>query len=1049
MPQIYNHAVMTDDGIRLLTKAQAGEINIQFTRMAAGDGAYTEEEKSPAALQKLKGLKSQKNSYALSSVQMASDNSVKLSALITNQDPSTGDALVTEGYYINEIGLYAREKGGGDSTEVLYSISVTAAENGDYMPPYNGHSPAQIVQEYYAAVSNSAEVSIDVDSMGAVLLTDGDASNVTVTFQQAAERAGVEPGDDLATAFGKLAKYCSDLADVAFSGNYSDLKGRPSNATAISAGFLSDADKRKLDGIDAGAQVNSITGVKGAAETSYRTGNVDITTENIGAAGVGELTSVWAAHGLSTAGWNRIAKCFFYGRDSSCMISVKRNWSSDSGESHKVQLMAVYSQAVFKSVYDKSHTKLISKIRAVKIENDIYIDVFYNSSSNNPCIFVIEDIMTSSANDRWKLLDSVQVVPETATGETVLATMDFEANSWIPDKYGDDNLPTLIKDSHDGRLEGLKYGASAITAQEIANGYACVWKSEVIDGKNVVGIRAITAAELVKFLGINKDRLEGWPDTRSTPTTPNDYNAAFKCVGIKFCSAVGLPGGNTYGTVFGVRGWTDASGGAALEVAIVGDDKKIYCRFGATTEWGAWYRIYSTADVPDMLRELIVTTGTDLSSRFNANYIGFVSGSMPFGQSNGALYKQYYDVSFEHQIFGDYRTGQIAVRGKNSGTWQDWRYILDSVNYTDYIPMMQPAGGADDGLAGLVPTPPEYGFSSGYIPSILTASGWSFIPIRKGSGAYSVILGRNNQGSVSGSDSVAFGSKVAVSGSNSIGGGNGLSVAGSNSIAIGMNVGTCENCQVQFGKCGATSTTNTFEKSIFSLGNGNVQNGVVTHSCAFRVAGNGTVYGQGAYQTGGADYAEYFEWEDGNPENEDRRGYFVTLVVDKIRMANPGDYIVGVVSSAPVVLGNSDTDGWKGRFLKDEFGKFILEDTEVEYTEPKEIEVEKTHTDEDGNEQTRIEIEIVEEIKTRMERTLVLNPEYDPELEYIERKDRPEWSPVGMVGQLIVRDDGTCEAGRYCGCGQNGVATLAMRRGFDTYMVAERIADNLIKIILK
>lgn len=250
MPQIYNSAVMTDSGLRMLTRAQAGEIKIQFTRIVTGNGVYEKLHKSPEILQKSVELRSLQNSYALSSAQMISDNCVKLSAFITNQDPATGQILVTEGYYINEMGLYAKEKNGADDTEVLYSIAVTVAEKGDYMPPYNGHSPAQIIQEYYAVVSNSTEVTIDVENMDAVLLTDGDASNVTVTFQQALQRANIQPGDSLATAFSKLSKICGDMADVAFSGNYADLKNRPTNATAISAGFLSDADKRKLDGMD-------------------------------------------------------------------------------------------------------------------------------------------------------------------------------------------------------------------------------------------------------------------------------------------------------------------------------------------------------------------------------------------------------------------------------------------------------------------------------------------------------------------------------------------------------------------------------------------------------------------------------------------------------------------------------------------------------------------------------------------------------------------------------------------------------------------------------
>lgn len=41
-------------------------------------------------------------------------------------------------------------------------------------------------------------------------------------------------------------------------------------------------ERTKLSGIDAGAQVNTITGVKGNSESTYRTGNVNITKENIG-----------------------------------------------------------------------------------------------------------------------------------------------------------------------------------------------------------------------------------------------------------------------------------------------------------------------------------------------------------------------------------------------------------------------------------------------------------------------------------------------------------------------------------------------------------------------------------------------------------------------------------------------------------------------------------------------------------------------------------------------------------------------------------------------
>ena len=47
MPQPFKGAVVTDAGMQLLTKAQAGEIKIEFTRMETGNGIYEEREKDP------------------------------------------------------------------------------------------------------------------------------------------------------------------------------------------------------------------------------------------------------------------------------------------------------------------------------------------------------------------------------------------------------------------------------------------------------------------------------------------------------------------------------------------------------------------------------------------------------------------------------------------------------------------------------------------------------------------------------------------------------------------------------------------------------------------------------------------------------------------------------------------------------------------------------------------------------------------------------------------------------------------------------------------
>jgi hypothetical protein len=62
-----------------------------------------------------------------------------------------------------------------------------------------------------------------------------------------------------------------------------------------------------------------------------------------------------------------------------------------------------------------------------------------------------------------------------------------------------------------------------------------------------------------------------------------------------------------------------------------------------------------------------------------SNGISYTSVAL-LGQSDGALYSQAYSSSWQHQIFGDYRTGQIAIRGKQANSWQAWRTVIDSGN---------------------------------------------------------------------------------------------------------------------------------------------------------------------------------------------------------------------------------------------------------------------------------------------------------------------------------------------------------------------------------
>ena len=213
----------------------------------------------------------------------------------------------------------------------------------------------------------------------------------------------------------------------------------------------------------------------------------------------------------------------------------------------------------------------------------------------------------------------------------------------------------------------------------------------------------------------------------------------------------------------------------------------------------------------------------------------------------------------------------------------------------------------------------------------------------------------------------------------------------------------------------------------FVIGNGLSD----SRSNAFRVRFDGVVYSKGAYNNSGADYAEYLEWSDGNMNNEDRRGYVVTFDEEnpgKIRKANSNDYVVGIVSGNPCILGNSD-EGWLGQYLRDDFGTILTEEIEEE------IETIDPDTDETV-------------IKKQKSISYIVNPDYDPQKVYVHRENRPEWDAIGFLGVLIVRDDNTCIANGYCKVTEGGVMTSS-EKGTETYKVIERVTDNLIKVLIK
>lgn len=299
---------------------------------------------------------------------------------------------------------------------------------------------------------------------------------------------------------------------------------------------------------------------------------------------------------------------------------------------------------------------------------------------------------------------------------------------------------------------------------------------------------------------------------------------------------------------------------------------------------------------------------------------------------------------------------------------------------------------------------------------------------------------------VTGRNSIAIGYKANAAANTSCSIGNWTNSTGSYSFSEGSNTtasGECSHSEgywttaldYQHAQGHYNNTQLALKGSLSGTGNGTafvIGNGETTASPsnAIRIDYNGKLWCKSAYSATGADYAEYFEWLDGNPDNENRIGCFVTLDGDKIKLAKQNDYILGIVSANPCVLGNTDTE-WNGQYLKDDFGAYIIE--------PKTI-IENVPTDRQDENGKTIYVEEAKEILFYKE-----NPDYDPSQIYIQRDNRKEWNAVGMLGVLAVYDDGTCQVNGYCSCNDAGIATSSN----SGYRVIARVKENIIKVVLK
>lgn len=281
----WDNAVVTNAGVAMYQQVLEGA-TLVIDYAAGGSGTVV-----PASLMAQTTLKSEIQSLPIVGLTNVA-NGKKVNILIVSKGLATG-------YTMNQIGIWAHV---GNNPPTLYAI---LQDNTGLGIPSESEIP-DFALNFFAVIdaSNEAEFTLTVDTSALVsvgmmetaltekLNADGNGSDVTATFTQAGERANISTGEKLSVIFGKIKKYFSDLGTAAFkntgtgandvaTGNHSH-----SAVTTSTNGFMSSTDKSKLDGITAGAQVNTVNSVAG------KTGAVTLNKSDVGLSNVNNTSDL-------------------------------------------------------------------------------------------------------------------------------------------------------------------------------------------------------------------------------------------------------------------------------------------------------------------------------------------------------------------------------------------------------------------------------------------------------------------------------------------------------------------------------------------------------------------------------------------------------------------------------------------------------------------------------------------------------------------------------------------------------------------------------------
>ena len=352
-------------------------------------------------------------------------------------------------------------------------------------------------------------------------------------------------------------------------------------------------------------------------------------------------------------------------------------------ESEQIRLRAVISNQGLSAGYDIRELGVFAKKEdgdSVLVAISIYTDdkpTYLPPFENTPVEMALSNVLAYSGDGTFDILyRSDAYVPLDAYAETVknLQKTDADLNTAIS------NAETKL-DAHAETIKELQKTDSDLNtaisnAETKLNAHAETIKD--LRKTDADLNTAISNAE-TKIDTHMHSNLTTEEDNRAVPTTPNDYRNVLAFKGIKANTAIGFTD-EGYSYLFGLRGWSDSSGGDAHELAF--NNNGIYHRAGSTTEWGAWEKIadttVATATADGLmstkhftnLRDLISTNVSAMGTKLPSSYGRILRLSSPINGTGNDAYALGVDTSGSLFTYFGNNGAKNAAWHTISGEWR-------------------------------------------------------------------------------------------------------------------------------------------------------------------------------------------------------------------------------------------------------------------------------------------------------------------------------------------------------------------------------------------